>query len=70
MAIDTRFKVWDYAPFRPIVEGAGGRITDWAGKPLTLASGEQVLAAGDAARHDDARRLIDTALSAPSPSPA
>ena len=31
VAIDTRFKVWDYAPFRPIVEGAGGRITDWAG---------------------------------------
>ena len=70
VAIDTRFKVWDYAPFRPIVEGAGGRITDWAGQPLTMAGGEQVLAAGDAARHDDARRLIDTALSAPSLSPA
>ena len=64
VALDTSFKVWDYAPFRPIVEGAGGRITDWQGRPLTLASGAQVLAAGDAARHDDARRLIDAALSA------
>ena len=69
VAIDSGFKVWDYAPFRPIVEGAGGRITDWAGQPLTLASGAQVLAAGDTARHDDARRLIDAALSAPNPLP-
>ena len=62
VAIDTGFKVWDYAPFRPIVEGAGGVITDWQGQALTLASGNQVLAAGSAQRHDEARRLIDSAL--------
>lgn len=62
VAIDTGFKVWDYAPFRPIIEGAGGVITDWHGQPLTLASGNQVLAAGHAQCHDDARRLIDSAL--------
>ena len=62
LAIDTGFKVWDYAPFRPIVEGAGGLISDWQGHALTLASGAQVLAAGSAERHDEARRLIDRAL--------
>lgn len=62
VAIDTGFKVWDYAPFRPIVEGAGGVITDWQGQALTLASGAQVLAAGSALRHDDARRLIEGAM--------
>ncbi len=62
VAIDTGFKVWDYAPFRPIIEGAGGVITDWQGQPLTLASGNQVLAAGSAQRHDEARRLVERAL--------
>ena len=62
LALDTGFKVWDYAPFRPIVEGAGGVITDWQGRPLTLHSGTQVLAAGSAARHEEALRLIAGAL--------
>ena len=67
VAIDTGFKVWDCAPFRPIVEGAGGVITDWQGQPLNLASGNQVLAAGNGLRHDEARRLIDNALTMASP---
>jgi histidinol phosphatase-like enzyme (inositol monophosphatase family) len=63
-AIDTGFKVHDFAPFVPIVEGAGGTITDWEGRPLTLTSGPRVLAAGTAACHAEARALIDAALSA------
>ncbi|MBM3619283.1 MAG: inositol monophosphatase family protein [Alphaproteobacteria bacterium] len=63
LAIDTGFQVYDFAPFVPIVEGAGGAITDWEGRPLTLTSGPRVLAAGDAARHAEARALIEAALS-------
>lgn len=62
LALDAGFKVWDYAPYRPIVEGAGGVISDWHGHPLTLASGSQVLAAGDAARHAQALDLLAQAL--------
>ena len=29
----------------PVVEGAGGRISDWNGRPLDADSGDQVLAA-------------------------
>lgn len=36
IACDTGFKVYDYAPFVPIIEGAGGVITDWDGQPLGL----------------------------------
>lgn len=61
VAIDAGFKVWDYAPFRPLIEGAGGVITDWQGRPVTLASGSQVLAAGDPARHADALALVEAA---------
>lgn len=62
VAIDTGLQTYDYAPFRPLIEGAGGLITDWQGRPLTLASGPQILAAGDAARHAEALALVQRAL--------
>jgi fructose-1,6-bisphosphatase/inositol monophosphatase family enzyme len=40
------------------VEGAGGRVTDWQGKPLTLASGDRVLAVGDPALHQRVLALL------------
>lgn len=62
VAIDTGLKPYDYAPFRPLIEGAGGVITDWQGHPITLASGPQILAAGDAGRHAEALALVQHAL--------
>lgn len=58
LAVDTRLKVHDYAAFVPVIEGAGGVITDWDGAPLRIGSGPRVLAAGDAARHAEALRVI------------
>ena len=43
----------DFAALAPIVEGAGGRMCDWQGDPLTATSAGQVLAIGDPARVDD-----------------
>ena len=40
-------KPWDWAALVPIVEGAGGRVTDWAGRTLTYDSPGDVLAVGD-----------------------
>jgi len=51
IAIDGGQQIYDYAPFRPIIEGAGGTISDWTGKPLTLESGGRILAAGSAKLH-------------------
>jgi inositol-phosphate phosphatase / L-galactose 1-phosphate phosphatase / histidinol-phosphatase len=62
VAIDTRFQIYDYAPFVPIIEGAGGVITDWEGRELTLHSGHRVLAAGNAARHSEALALVKAAI--------
>lgn len=62
VAIDTRLQVYDYAAFVPIIEGAGGVISDWQGNPLTLDSGPQVLAAGQPARHAEALALVQQAL--------
>jgi inositol-phosphate phosphatase / L-galactose 1-phosphate phosphatase / histidinol-phosphatase len=62
VSIDAGLKLYDYAAFVPIVQGAGGVITDWAGQPLTLHSGSQVLAAGDPRRHAAALRIIQAQL--------
>ena len=40
-------KIWDWAALVPVVEGAGGRITDWAGRTLREGGDGSVLALGD-----------------------
>jgi inositol-phosphate phosphatase/L-galactose 1-phosphate phosphatase/histidinol-phosphatase len=45
-------------PLVPVIEGAGGVITDWEGRALGLHSGDKVLAAGDRRMHDQARSLL------------
>ena len=46
---ECTMKPWDWAALVPVVEGAGGRVTGWAGEPLTLDSDGRVLAVGDPA---------------------
>lgn len=58
IACDTRFQVYDFACFRPIIEGAGGVVTDWDGRQLTLESGPRVLAAATPDLHVAALRCI------------
>ncbi|WP_288077335.1 inositol monophosphatase family protein, partial [Pseudomonas sp.] len=50
---ESGLKLYDFAALVPVVEGAGGRMCDWNGDPLTAASEGHVLAIGDAARADD-----------------
>lgn len=59
VAFDTGLKIWDYAAFRPIIEGAGGVMTDWEGRPIHRDTGARILAAGDPDRHRDMLRLIE-----------
>jgi histidinol phosphatase-like enzyme (inositol monophosphatase family) len=61
LCLDARLQPYDFACYRPIIEGAGGVVTDWRGEPLTLASGPRVLAAGDAALHERALDLVAAA---------
>ncbi len=52
LVIEAGLKLYDFAALVPIVEGAGGRMTDWAGRALGQDSGGQVIAAGDPALVD------------------
>jgi len=58
VGIDVAFDPFDYLALVPVVEGAGGVISDWAGAPLTLDSGDRLIAAGDARIHDQALKIL------------
>lgn len=47
LAIEHDLKLYDFAALVPIVEGAGGAMTDWQGKKLTRDSDGHVLAVSD-----------------------
>ena len=49
VVVDATMKPWDWAALVPVIEGAGGRCTDWAGRPLRLDGDGSVLAVGDPA---------------------
>ena len=55
---EAGLKLHDFAALVPVVEGAGGRMCDWAGDPLSAASRGQVLAIGDPARVDDVLKAL------------
>src|SRR5438067_10210324 len=46
LALEAGLKAWDIEPIIPVIEGAGGLVTDWRGAPVGD-SGGQVVAAGD-----------------------
>jgi inositol-phosphate phosphatase / L-galactose 1-phosphate phosphatase / histidinol-phosphatase len=53
LVVEDGLKLYDFAALIPIVEGAGGRMCDWQGDPLTAESSGRVIAAGDAALVDE-----------------
>ncbi len=58
LVVEANNGIHDFLPLVPVVEGAGGIITDWEGKPLGVHSGDKVLAAGDKRMHEAALKLI------------
>jgi myo-inositol-1(or 4)-monophosphatase len=58
VVVDATMKPWDWAALVPIIEGAGGRCTDWSGRPLTLEGDGTVLALGDPALLPESTRLL------------
>lgn len=44
--IAARYGIVDYLAAVPVIEGAGGAMRDWAGRPLTLQSGDRFVAVG------------------------
>jgi inositol-phosphate phosphatase / L-galactose 1-phosphate phosphatase / histidinol-phosphatase len=51
LVVEAGLQPYDFVALVPVVEGAGGRLTDWHGAALGLGSDGRVIAAGDAGNH-------------------
>ncbi len=58
LCIEFGIGIHDFVAVVPVLEGAGGIVTDWNGALLTIASGDKVIAAGDATVHRAAMDLL------------
>jgi len=56
--IDFDLKPYDYFSLIPVIEGAGGVITDWFGGALTMESKGDVVSAATGVLHDQTLKLI------------
>ena len=54
LVVESSLHPYDYLPLVPIVEQAGGIISDWRGRALGLDSGQQVIAAATPELHEAA----------------
>lgn len=58
LVIEAGLAVYDYVGAIAVIEGAGGVITDWRGRPLGLESDGRVAAAGDPRAHAQLLALL------------
>ena len=54
LVLEADLKPYDYFALVPVIQGAGGVISDWEGDPLSLSSTGEVVASATPALHDAA----------------
>ncbi len=59
LVIETGLKAWDIEAAIPLIQGAGGLITDWRGDPIGPNGGEMLIC-GDPRVHAEAVRVLGT----------
>ena len=59
---------FDIAALVPVVEAAGGRITDWTGKALTIESEGEIVATSSPRLHESALEVLSNAPQQSDPS--
>ena len=69
LVVETALAPWDVAALIPVVRGAGGQVSNWAGAPISSAGGllsrgmrTQLLATGSRAVHDEALAHLRPAI--------
>ena len=58
--IAASYGIVDYLAAVPVIEGAGGVVRDWNGKPLTVASGDRFVMLGNPERLSDTLDLLNS----------
>lgn len=59
LVIESQLHPFDYLPLIPIIEEAGGIITDWQGKQLDMTSNGKVVAAATRELHKQALAILN-----------
>jgi histidinol phosphatase-like enzyme (inositol monophosphatase family) len=60
LVLEASLDIHDFMALVPVIEGAGGVMTDWQGAPLGRGSAGRVLAAGDPTLHSQTLALLQT----------
>ena len=58
LIVEADLDVHDFMALIPVIEGAGGVVTDWQGAALTPTSDGRIVAAGDSRVHESALKLL------------
>ena len=58
LIVEADLDVHDFMALVPVIEGAGGIVTDWHGGALTSRSDGRIVAAGDPKVHESALKLL------------
>lgn len=58
LVVEAGLKPYDFGALAPVVTGAGGVMTEWSGRPLTIGSDGRVCAAGDGRVHGEALKVL------------
>jgi histidinol phosphatase-like enzyme (inositol monophosphatase family) len=58
VVIESGLKLHDWAALGPVIEGAGGVVTDWQGRPPGTGGDGDVVACGDARCHAEVLALL------------
>ena len=60
--VEDTLQPYDYLSLVSIIEGAGGKITDWEGRPVGLESGARIVAAATERLHAEILNELATAI--------
>ena len=58
ISMDSGLDPFDFCALDAVVRGAGGMMTDWEGKRLSIRSGHRVVAVGDASLHSGVIEIL------------
>ena len=58
VVVETGLKTHDFCALTPIIKGAGGIVTDWEGKEITIHSDGRLIVAGDERVHTEILKLL------------
>ncbi|MEI8394740.1 MAG: histidinol-phosphatase [Rhodospirillaceae bacterium] len=58
LVVEAGLQLYDFVALVPVINGAGGLVTDWQGKPVDRNSDGRLIVAGDARVHAEALELL------------